>query len=235
MFLRGCVLAIAAFGLTGCDGVTNTIADGLANVGELTGIAEPQDVTSEGIRTLSVLRGDALVRGPEGYCVDQGASNARRGFAVLVGCALLSDEVALMPSLDGLIIVQIGAQETASVTGNEDAFAAFLETEAGRSVLASSGDVNAVQEVSTVTDTSAVLARFEDTSGPIFPDTSGPQWRGFLDVNGRLATISVLSFDRDTLSRSEGERLLVVAMTELAEVNTAAVAEDDVTDAAENG
>lgn len=209
MFVRGCVLAVAAFGLIGCD----QVSDGLARIGV------SSDATNRGIRTLSLLGGDVRVRGPEGYCVDQSASNARDGFAVLAGCALLSDGAAVMPSLDGLITVQFGEADTASVTDNEEAFAAFLQTDAGRGLLAADGDLANVAEVATITDKTAVLARFEDASGPAIAGTSGAQWRGFLDVRGRLVTVSVLSFDRAELSRSEGERLLVVAMAQLAEVN----------------
>ncbi len=218
--MRLCVLGLVAFGLTGCDDI-----EGMASnvAGQLAGVAAAPDATSEGIRTLSLLGGDVRARGPEGYCVDQGASNARRGFAVLAGCALLSDDAAVMPTLDGLITIQFGAEDTASVTGNETAFAQFLETDGGRGLLASSGDLANVSEVRTVTDNAGVLARFEDTSGPVFAGTSGPQWRGFLDINGRLTTISVLSFDRDALARGEGERLLTVAMAELGEVNAPVV------------
>ena len=227
MFVRGFVLVIAAFGLMGCEGVTDRVADQIASLG-----AAP-DATGEGIRTLSLLNGGVRARGPEGYCIDQAASNARRGFAVLAGCALLTDDAAIMPALDGLITVQFGDENTASVTDNEDAFAAFLKTETGRSLLAGSGDIANLTDVSTITDRAGVLARFEDTSGPAFTGTSGPQWRGFLDINGRLATVSVLSFDRSALSRAEGERLLVVAMAELAEVN--APATPDAPSPEENG
>ena len=216
MSLRLCVFALSASVLVGCDQVSSGIADGLAS------ISAPRDATGEGIRTLSLLGGDVRARGPEGYCIDQGASNARRGFAVMAGCALLSDDADIMPTLDGLITVQFGAADTASVTDNEDAFAAFLKSDAGRGLLAGDGDIANMSEVATVSDRSGVLARFEDTSGPSLVGTSGPQWRGFLDVNGRLVTISVLSFDRNALSRSEGERLLVIAMAEVAEVNAPA-------------
>lgn len=213
MFLRSCVAALALFGLAGCDAVSTTVADGLAL------ISAPSDATGEGIRTLALLDGSVRVRGPEGYCIDQSASDARRGFGVMVGCALLSDDAAIMPTLDGLILVQFGAEDTASVTDNEDAFARFLASQSGRAVLAANGDAASVLEVATVVDRSAVLARFEDTTGPAFEGTSGAQWRGFLDVGTRLATVSVLSFDRNPLTRAEGERLLVVALAELAEVN----------------
>lgn len=216
MFVRACVLALAAFGLASCDqvsGVTDAVADRVARIGS------GPDATGEGIRTLSLLGGDVRVRGPQGYCVDQGASNARRGFAVLAGCALLSEDAAVMPALDGLITVQFGDEGTASVTDNEEAFAAFLKSDTGRALLAGDGDMANVPQVATIADRAGVLARFEDTSGPALAGTSGPQWRGFLDVRGRLVTVSVLSFDRAALSRGEGERLLIVAMAEVAEVN----------------
>ena len=220
MFVRLCVLGMVLVGLAGCEdieGMAGSVAGQLASVG-----AAP-DATNEGIRTLSLLGGDVRARGSEGYCVDQGASNARRGFAVLAGCALLSGDAAIMPTLDGLITIQFGDEDTASISGNETAFAQFLETDSGRALLASSGDLANVSEVSTITNNAGVLARFEDTSGPVIAGTSGPQWRGFLDINGRLTTISVLSFDRDALSRGEGERLLTVAMAELGEGNAPVV------------
>lgn len=220
MFLRGCVFGLAVFGLVGCENI-----EGMAGnvAGQLARVSAAPDATSEGIRTLSLLGGDVRARGPEGYCVDQGASSARRGFAVLAGCALLTDEAAIMPVLDGLITLQFGDEGTASVTGNEIAFAQFLETSAGRGLLARNGDPASVSDVRTIADNAGVLVRFEDTTGQVFAGTSGPQWRGFLDINGRLTTISVLSFNRGALSRSEGERLLIVAMAELGEVNAPTV------------
>ncbi len=216
MFLRVCVMGMALLGLAGCDTVTNRVTDGIA------AISGPGDSTTAGIRTLSLLNGDVRVRGPEGYCVDQSASNARRGFSVMVGCAVLTDEAAIMPRLDGLITVQFGAENTASVAGNEEAFAAFLASDAGRGLLSQGGDAATISEIATVTDNAGVLVRFTDAAGPAFEGTDGPQWRGFMDVNGRLTTVSALSFARNPLTRAQAERLLIVAMTELAEVNGAA-------------
>ncbi|SLN30046.1 hypothetical protein [Pseudooctadecabacter jejudonensis] len=213
MIVRGGWCLAAALVLSGCADMSNGLADRLATLGS------SPDATNEGIRTLAVLDGAVRVRGPDGYCIDQGASDASRGFAIMAGCALVSDEAVVIPNPDGLIMVQFGAEGTASVTGNEDAFAAFLRSESGRGVLSSAGDLAQVPQVATVTDRAGVLARFEDTAGPAFEGTSGPQWRGFLDVGSRLTTVSVLSFDRNPLSASAGERLLVVAMAQLAEVN----------------
>lgn len=214
--MRGCAAALAMLALTGCEGVTDQVVDQLARIGA------PSDATGEGIRTLSLLGGDVRVRGPEGYCIDQGASSARRGFAVMAGCALLSEDAAVMPTLDGLITVQFGDDDTASVAGNEDAFAAFLETEQGRSILSAAGSADDVASVSTVPGDGIVMARFEDTGGPAFEGTTVAQWRGFMDVDSRLVTVTVLSFERAALSRGQGQRLLAVTMAELAEANPAA-------------
>jgi hypothetical protein len=210
MWMRGFILAVAVFGLGGCKVGTDGI------VSHLTTVITAPYATSQGINTLSLLGGTVNVRGPDGYCVDQTASDAQSGFAVLVGCALLLGRAAVMPKLDGLITVQFGAENTASVTNNEDVFVEFLKTDAGLGLLVESGDL---AHVSTIMDRAGVLVRFQDTSRPTFAGTVGPQWRGFLDINGRLVTISVLSFERVTLSRAEGERLLVMAMAGLAEAN----------------
>lgn len=209
MSVRACILALAAFGLAGCDDAANG----------LTGFGPRGDATSQGIRTLALLGGDVRARGPDGYCIDQSASDAGRGFAVLAGCALLSDTASVMPGLDGLVLVQFGAPQTASVTGNEKEFATFLRSDAGRGVLAGDGDFAKVDGVQTSIGESTVHVRFEDVSDPMFHGTSGPQWRGFLDILGRLVTVSVLSFDRNSLSQADGERLLLVAMAELNAVN----------------
>jgi len=224
MWVRLCVAAVTLSGIGGCDQVSEVggvVADRIASIGA------PPDATSEGIRTLALLGGDVSVRGPEGYCIDQGASNARRGFAVMVGCALLSDDAAVMPSLDGLITVQFGDEDTASVANNEDAFAAFLQTDLGRALLAADGNASSIENVLTQSDDGAVMVRFDDMSNTGFAATQGPQWRGFQDVQSRLVTVSVLTFERNGLTQSEGERLLRVAMSELTKVNTIETATEE--------
>jgi len=212
MVLRSVAGTVALTALVGCAELSDRLP--------LPQLGGSEDETAQGIRTLALLDSSVRVRGPEGYCVDQAASNARRGFAVLAGCAVLSEDVAVIPTLDGLITVQFGEKGSASVSGNEEAFADFLESEVGRGLLAANGDAANIDEVTTETDRAGVMARFQDLTGPSFNGTSGPQWRGFLDVQDRLVTLSVRSFESRTLGRAEGERLLIVAMAAIAEVNT---------------
>ena len=214
MFVRVFVFGLALFGLVGCEQITGGLTDRAAIS------ATPEAATSQGIRTLSLLGGEVRVRGPEGYCIDQAANDARSGFAVIAGCVLLTDNADLAPVLDGLITVQFGDEETASVTEQEEAFASFLDSNAGRNLLATSGDAADLVDMVSQIEGSAVLVRFEDTSLPAFAGTNGAQWRGFFDVNGRLTTVSVLSFDRAPLTQSEAEQLLIATVNELTAVNS---------------
>lgn len=211
MWGRICAAGLLATVLTGCDRIDTGLPF----------LARAPDATAQGIRTLALLDGAVRVRGPDAYCVDQRASRSRDGFAVLAGCALLSGSAAGMPAIDGLITVQFGEAGTAGVTGNEAAFADFIASDAGRTLLASDGDAAKIEHVATIVDVGGVLALFEDRSGPAIGGTTGPQWRGFLDIDGRLVTVAVRSFARQPITHAQGERLLVVTMAELSEVNAA--------------
>ena len=211
---------------------------GLAACGE-TGFRMPSldlfggyDATAEGIRTLSLLDGAVRVRGPQGYCVDQGASRADAGFAILVGCALVSPDVSIMPSLDGLILVQFGEAGSAAVVGNEEGLSALLETGQGRGLLSRPGNPQTVQIAVVNSRANRVFVRVADSAGTGIEGTEDSLWRGFMDVSGRLTTVSVLSFDRAPLSRDRAKSLLELAMATIEEVNSTA---ETVLTAAESG
>lgn len=209
MWGRVCAIGLLAATLTGCEGMNLGLAP---------------DGAGQGMRSLRMLDGAVQVRGPQGYCVDQRASRARDGFAVLAGCAIVSDHAAEMPVIDGLLTVQFGAENTASVAGNEAGFASFIASDAGRALLASNGNAANVGRVVTTVGRGSVIARFEDRSGPVVAGTAGTQWRGFMDIGDRMVTVSVMGFARKPMTQAQAERLLVGAMAELRQVNGAAVA-----------
>lgn len=200
--MRLLVAVLGPLALAGC------LADGLALAG-MSGSEDPR-----GVRALRVLDGSVSVRAPEGYCIDMGASRARRGFAVMAGCALISDEARLMPSLDGLIMVQVGAQDSAILRDDPARLAALLDSEAGAGLL---GDAVRVQDVTA--RASSVVVRFERDGAPRLDGTEGPVWRGFFDLDDRAVTVTVRGFARAPLERDEGARLLDIAMTEIAAAN----------------
>lgn len=180
---------------------------------------------TRGVRAMSMFDGAVSIRGPEGYCIDMQASEARRGFAVLAGCALTSRQAQLMPRLDGLVTVQVGAPGSAVVTGAETELAALLASEAGQALLDPDSTGASAPQIDAIAG--AVVVVFEPAGRPAFDGTSGPVWRGFLDLGDRAATVTVRSFDRAPLEKDEGERLLLAMIDELSRANAEVGPEDD--------
>lgn len=175
-------------------------------------------VETRGIRTLSVLDGAVSVRGPEGFCVDQQSSRAGSGFAVLAGCAVVSD-AAMMPALEGLITVQIGEAGSAVVTGTEAELAALLRTSQGAQLLSAAGDPASVQVARVDRAEGVVVVRFSDAAPAPTPGLEPQEWRAFLDIRGRLTTISLRGFDRAPIPAEQGLRLLSQAVGALRAAN----------------
>jgi hypothetical protein len=173
---------------------------------------------ARGIRTLSVLDGAVSVRGPEGFCVDQQSSRAGSGFAVLAGCAVLSD-ATVMPTHEALITVQIGATDSAAVSGAEADLAALLRTVQGATLLSASSDPATVQVARIDRADGVVVVRFSDAAPTAIQGLEPLEWRAFLDIRGRLTTISLRGFDRAPLPADQGLRLLSQAIGALRAAN----------------
>jgi hypothetical protein len=173
---------------------------------------------TRGIRTLAVLDGAVSVRGPEGFCVDQQSSRARSGFAVLAGCAVLSDATS-MPTHEALITVQIGATDSAAVSGAEADLAALLRTIQGATLLSASSDPATVQVARVDRADGVVVVRFSDAAPAAIQGLEPLEWRAFLDIRGRLTTISLRGFDRAPLPADQGLRLLSQAIGALRAAN----------------
>lgn len=177
-------------------------------------------INSRGIRTLSVLDGAVSVRGPEGFCVDQQSSRAASGFAVLAGCAVVSD-AAMMPALEALITMQIGAASSATVTGAEADLAALLRTAQGAELLSAASDPASVQVVRVDRADGVVVVRFSDAAPAPIAGLEPLEWRAFLDIKGRLTTISLRGFARAPIPADQGLRLLSQAIGALRAANLA--------------
>lgn len=161
--VRGALAIAGATLVTGCDGV------GLLPGGEAT-------------ETLAVRGGAVTVTGVQGYCVDPSSSRARSGFALMGACATLTGEGPL-PFPNAVITVQVGPQDSASVAADPEAFAAFVQSEAGAAALGTTlngvrvrGDTVSGQ----FTQAATAIAGVQDSGG-----------RAFGDVNGHLVTVVV--------------------------------------------
>jgi len=171
-------------------------------------------ISGQGVKSLAILDRSVSVRGPEGYCVDRRASRARDGFVILAGCALISS-AEIMPALDGLILVQVGDIASASVTGSEAEMVALLESASGRQILSDRGDGSTVEIDHVEHRQGVVSVIFADSAAAEFDGVEPQVWRAFLDIRGRLTTVSVRSFSRAPLTGNQGRALLNRAVAAL--------------------
>jgi hypothetical protein len=180
-------LSLAALALSGCVGTGAAIAPGQTQV--------------------ALYRGALVARGPEGYCIDPVASRPAAGFAVLAGCALISDNPA-MPAIDAFVTIQAGEEGSAGVATNEDGLADLLTSPEGVSLLSATGNAATVVVDSVTATPGVVTVHFTDYA-PALADGLEPQeWRAFLDLGGRLTTVGLRGFSRAPLDRDTGLRAL---------------------------
>jgi len=124
-----------------------------------------------------------------------------------------------MPTRDGLITVQIGGPGTASVTGNEQALRALLNTAGGVAILSATGRAEGISIDVLDARSNLVAVRFRDASVPAFDGLEPVEWRAFLDLGDRLATVTVRGFLRAPLDADAGRLLLEEAVAALRAAN----------------
>jgi hypothetical protein len=184
--------------------LAHCVAAGLA-LGALSGCDLP--LPGQGVRTFAVVDGSVNVRGPDGYCVDPTASRAATGFAVLGECGLIA-ATGIIPTADGFITVQVGPPDSATVDGSEAELAALLRSERGAALLSDSGRPSNVRIDQLDRSDGIIAVNFVDRGPPPVDGLVSVEWRAFLDVRGRLTTISVRGYERSPLTSAQAQALL---------------------------
>lgn len=185
---------------------------GLAGCGNLNIAGEP-----EPIRQAALLGGAVGVAGPAGYCVNLKDSRLTRGFAMLAPCGTLGQKDAELPRFPGIVTVQAGRLGSAAVAGSEPALAGFLQTAAGAALL--SEGTTGVNVLGTSLGTNKVTVQFQNTGGSPMVGTQDMAWRAFVDIDGRLVTISVRGLTAQPLGTLDGAQLLDAAIAAVIAVN----------------
>ena len=183
--------------------------------------AEPGDATPlrrSGVPAFAMLDGAVNVQGPEGFCVDTATSRPARGFAVLATCGLISD-IPAVPAIEGLITVQVGEPGSAVVAGSEVTMRDLLTSGPGVQLLATDGRPESITIDRIDTREGLVVVHFTDAAPPAIAGLEQREWRAFLDLGERLATISVRGFARAPLREDTGLVLLDQAVFALQAVN----------------
>jgi len=207
--MRSLALLCACIALAGCAGQGQVPGLGLFGAGE-----------GRGVTTLPLRSGAVEAKGPQGYCADRSVSRPDDGFAVFASCLRVTGN-GTAPSVDGLVMVQVGGPDTAAVTGAEEALAGVLLSDRGRSLLASGGSPESLQVADIEMQAGVVTVEFRDEAA-VGPEGLGPViWRAFLDVDGHLVTVSVRSFDTAPLAPNAQRALLGQAIDNLRGANAA--------------
>jgi hypothetical protein len=99
---------------------------------------------------------------------------------------------------------------------------ALLSTAAGVALLSSTGNPGAITVDALETGSNLVIVHFTDTSAPPANGLEQSEWRAFLDIGGRLTTVTVRGFERAPMSLGDGQALLLQAVGVLVEANSPA-------------
>lgn len=145
------------------------------------------------------------IAGPPGFCVDAASTRVDRegAFVLLSDCGLLGagrsgkkiDAVltaSLTPSIGGA-----GVQPIADV-------GRFAGSAEGKALIGQGGDGSGVRILATRREAAAVFLLVEDRGRKPVAGIEPRFWRGFVEVDGRLAVLTVLAFEGGDVDAQKG-------------------------------
>lgn len=169
---------------------------------------------------LALYDGSVRAAVPQNYCIETKASAPATGFAVMVAC----ETIALRnerPLINGFVTVQVGTEGSAIVGDEADQLEALLKTDGGKRLLSQNGDPSGIKVRETGRAAGAVLVNFSDALEPPVAGLQKTEWRGFFEVDGRLATVAVRGIAEDPLADRDGRALLERTITAVQLANVA--------------
>ena len=196
----------------------------IMSAGAFCALAACADITGGGpngpqITSLALYDGSVTVAAPANYCVAPQASRPAEGFGVLVNCTTLRGE-SNITAPKGVVTVQVAQPGTALSDAEAAGLAALIKTDAGRALLSQTGTASDIAVQSAVQSGSAVVVRFADSAPPPIAGLHTIEWRGFLALNGRLATVAVRGLADAPLGTDEGAEILARAINALQMANS---------------
>ena len=157
--------------------------------------------------TVRVGGASVTIAAPAGFCVDRRSTDVSSAgaFVLVTDCALLDaqPEGGRAP---------VGAAMTASVSAPEPGAAAttlaelesYVGTPEGRAVLGRSGRGDAIRVLETERQGDVLFMLVEDRGPQPIAGVDRTFWRAFMEVNGRIAALSVLGFEGSGIDAQSG-------------------------------
>lgn len=145
----------------------------------------------------------------EGFCLARESVEASRlsAFALIGDCALdtptdgaprgARGELKLPRSLPGIITVSVSGDPGFAGSASDDALAglsSYIETPEGRELLGRGGPGSEVTVIESRRIDDGVYVRVDDGTDGVVPVLDSEFWRAFVEVNDRLAVVTVSGF-----------------------------------------
>lgn len=144
-----------------------------------------------------VTRGEVVIAGPRGYCIDK---SARRDgpdgtFLLLASCAALSRTPdAPFPPIPGVLSAMVSAQaDGANLGASLGEIEQFLSSPAGRAALGRSGNADAVQVLQSRIARGVLLLHIRDEGAFDGPAIESDYWRAIFSVRDHIVTLSAMA------------------------------------------
>ncbi len=156
-------------------------------------------------QTIAVANQSVVIGGPPGYCIDRGGSRVGgdTAFVLLGSCASIArDAAAGAPRVPGILTASVDKENGgAAVLAHLERFVGSPE---GRAAMARDGSAESVSVLDTLNESGALFVYLRDTSANSILGLDDTYWRGFFDLNGRLITVSAVSFANQPQSGDAG-------------------------------
>jgi len=142
----------------------------------------------------TLARGDVVVAGPEGYCLDPETTTSRRGrgFAVIASCRILSQGRTGADVPPVIVTVTVGPRG-----GNETLPTGVDLATAANGVLLDSGERDGL-----------VTVHLASRDPMPFDDSSTRYWRGAFWQNGHLVGLALYAPEGSPFTEARGARML---------------------------
>lgn len=174
----------------------------------------PSEETPEPRKALSratLGKGDIILEGPRGWCIEPSSLNSRRGsnFASLAGCHALTEGRVGSPVPYGILTVAVSAPRPA---GDVDISEALAQAVAGERILSTSR-VDGV-----------ALVHIAPTRATTETGLGDPQWRGVFVQGRRVVALAAYGPQDGAIAQGEGGTLLIALANRIRELSGGATA-----------
>ena len=203
---RACAIALGAVVVAGCGGGPGAVR--------------------EAPREVAVTADRIVIAGPEGFCVDPGATRdgGDTAFVLLGNCAAIANtRRAGQPAVPALLTAAVsGSGPGGDILSNIGALDGFFRSDEGRRLLSRTQEAGTVEilETDIVGDVFYLHAR-DSSSGPV-EGVQRAYWRAYLDLGPRIATLSVLGLQDRALSEAQSRAALAQFLAAVRGANSGA-------------